>query len=324
MPGAGAEGLGVARRLWVASVGAVVLLAVSSTMARAQGPPINTQNAFVTGLNGAGLRTFFFSFNRSGLRLDGENVNDPLERQVRVRGQMFVVPYELMPNRLVLMGAVPYLDKTLETGTATGRRELSVRGFGDLALAAKVGVYQRDRPRLTTRAALFGRVKLPTGDDDAVGAAGEPLPKTLQLGTGSVDYSAGLIVTHSDGPLGLSGDLIYDFNTASDGFAFGDVLHYDIALGYRVLPRVYRTYPARQINLYIEANGIWSGRSTSGGVALPDSGGSLLLLSPGVQFIPWPSVAFEATLQVPVWQDLNGAQLEFDPVFKVGLRWLMF
>jgi hypothetical protein len=35
-------------------------------------------------------------------------------------------------------------------------------------------------------------------------------------------------------------------------------------------------------------------------------------------------VAFEATLQVPVWQDLNGAQLELDSVFKVGLRWLLF
>ena len=150
------------------------------------------------------------------------------------------------------------------------------------------------------------------------------MPKTLQLGTGSVDYSAGFIVTHSIGPLGLSGDLIYDFNNASEGFAFGDVLHYDIALGYRVLPRVYRTYPAKQINLYLEANGTWSGRSTSGGTTLPDSGGSLLLLSPGVQFIPWPSVALEATYQVPVWQDLNGAQLAFDPVFKVGLRWLLF
>jgi len=324
MPGTRAVALGDGWRRGLASAGAVALLAVSPAMARAQGPPINTQNAFVTGLNGAGLRTFFFGFDRSGLRLDGERVSDPLERQVRVRGQMFVVPYELMPNRLVVMGAVPYLDKTLETAAATGPRELSVRGFGDLVVAAKVGVYQRDRPNLTTRAALYGRLKLPTGNDDAVDAEGEPLPKTLQLGTGSVDYSAGLIVTHSSGPLGLSGDLIHDFNNASEGFAFGDVLHYDIALSYRVLPRVYRTYPAKQINLYLEANGTWSGRNTSAGKALPDSGGSLLLLSPGVQYIPWPSLALEATYQVPVWQDLNGAQLEIDPVFKVGLRWLLF
>ncbi len=72
MPGTRPEGLGDARRRGLACVAAVALLAVSPTMAQAQGPPINTQNAFVTGLNGAGLRTFFLSFNRSGLRLDGE------------------------------------------------------------------------------------------------------------------------------------------------------------------------------------------------------------------------------------------------------------
>ncbi len=324
MSGARAMTRWVLRRRWIASIGAAALLALWSAMARAQGPPINTQNAFVTGLSGAGFRTFFFSFDRSGLRLEGEEVSDPLDRQVRVRGQMFVLPYELVPNRLVVMGAVPYLDKTLEAGPGTNRQELSVNGFGDLALAAKIGVYQRDRPNLTTRMALFGRLKLPTGDDDALGPEGQPLPKSLQLGTGSVDYSAGFILTHSVGPLGLSGDVIYDFNTSSEGFAFGDVLHYDLALGYRILPRVYRTYPAKQINLYLEANGTWSRRNTLDGEALPDSGGQRLLLSPGIQFIPWPSFAVEATYQVPVWQDLNGAQLEFDPTFKVGIRWLLF
>ena len=150
------------------------------------------------------------------------------------------------------------------------------------------------------------------------------MPKSLQLGTGSVDTSAGFILTHSVGALGLSGDVIYDINTDSDGFAFGDVLHYDVALGYRILPRIYRTYPAKQINLYVEANGTWSRRDTLQGNPLADSGGPLLLLSPGVQFIPLANFLVEATYQVPVWQGLNGAQLGFDPTLKVGLRWLMY
>ena len=92
---------------------------------------------------------------------------------------------------------------------------MSVSGFGDLAVAAKLGIYQRDRPNKTTRMALFGRVKMPTGDNNAVGPEGQALPKSLQLGTGSVDGSAGFILTHSVGPLGLSGDVIYDVNTES-------------------------------------------------------------------------------------------------------------
>ena len=317
----------LAARFWivnprfVATVGLAGLLAIWPALAQAQGPPINTQNAFVTGLSGAGFRTFFLSFDRSDLRLDGKKVPDPLDRQVRVRGEIFVFPYELVSNRLVVMAVLPYLDKTLEMGSPGSRQQSSVNGFGDLAVAAKLGICQRDRPNMTTRAALFGRVKLPTGDDDAVGPGGQPLPKSLQLGTGSVDASAGFILTHSVGALGLSGDVIYDVNTDSEGFAFGDVLHYDVALGYRILPRIYRTYPAKQINLYLEANGTWSRRDQ--GNPLADSGGSLLLLSPGAQFIPWANFLVEATYQLPVWQDLNGAQLGFDPTFKVGLRWLM-
>ncbi len=319
-----------AARLWVASrgirasVGLAGVLAIWPALAQAQGPPINTQNAFVTGLSGAGFRTFFQSFDRSDLRLDGEKVTDPLDQQLRVRGEIFVFPYELVSNRLVVMAVLPYLDKTLVMGSPGSRQQLSVNGFGDLAVAAKVGIYQRDRPNLTTRAALFGRLKLPTGDDDAVGPGGQPLPTSLQVGTGSVDASTGFILTHSVGPLGLSGDVIYDFNTDSEGFAFGDVLHYDVALGYRILPRIYRTYPAKQINLYLEANGTWSRRNTLQGNPLDDSGGPLLLLSPGVQFIPLANFLVEATYQVPVWQGLNGAQLGFDPTLKVGLRWLMY
>ena len=319
-----------AARFWtvnprfVATVSLAGLLAIWPALAQAQGPPINTQNAFVTGLSGAGFRTFFQSFDRSDLRLDGEKVTDPLDQQLRVWGEIFVFPYELVSNRLVVMAVLPYLDKALETGSPGSRQQLAVNGFGDLAVAAKVGIYQRDRPNLTTRAALFGRLKLPTGDDDAMGPGGQPLPKSLQLGTGSVDASVGLILTHSVGALGLSGDVIYDVNTASEGFAVGDVLHYDMALGYRILPRIYRTYPAKQINLYLEANGTWSRRNTLQGTPLADSGGPLLLLSPGVQFIPLANFLVEATYQVPVWQGLNGAQLGFDPTFKIGLRWLLY
>lgn len=312
------------RQLFAGAWMLVALLAAWPTPALAQGPPINTQDAFVTGLSGGAFRTFFFTFDRSGLLLDGETVTDPLDRQIHVRGQAIVLPYEFVANRLVVMAVAPYLDKTLELGPPENRQRLSAKGFGDLAIVAKLGIYQNDGPNRTTRVALFGRLKMPTGKDDATVPGGQPLPKSLQLGTGSVDYSAGVILTHSVGPVGLNADFIYDVNTADEGFAFGDVLRYDIALGYRILPRVYRTYPAKQINLYLEANGTWSQRSTLAGNSVADSGGDVLRISPGVQFIPGAGFLVEVTYQVPVWQDLNGAQLEFAPTFKVGLRWLIF
>ena len=114
--------LRVASRRFAVRVGLAALLTIWPTMAQAQGPPINTQNAFVTGLSGAGFRTFFLGFDRSGLRLDGNKIADPLERQVHVRGEMFVLPYELVSNRLVVMAVLPYLNKTLEMGLPGNRQ----------------------------------------------------------------------------------------------------------------------------------------------------------------------------------------------------------
>ena len=79
-----------------------------------------------------------------------------------------------------------------------------------------------------------------------------------------------------------------------------------------------RDTPRRSINLYLQATGTWSRRDTLRGNRSADSGGSLLLLSPGVQFISWVNFLVEATYQLPVWQDLNGTQLGFAVV--CGLR----
>ena len=58
----------------------------------AQGPSINTETAFVTGLQGAALRSFFFSVRRSGLLQDGRRISDPLDRKVSVFGLPLILP----------------------------------------------------------------------------------------------------------------------------------------------------------------------------------------------------------------------------------------
>ena len=187
-----------------------------------------------------------------------------------------------------------------------------------------MNIFQRDRPDQTTRAALFGRLKLPTATDDELGPGGDPLPKPLQLGTGSVDYSAGISLTHSVGPLGLSGALTHDFNTASDEFAFGDVLHYDMALGYRVMPRIYRAFPAKQINIFLEANGHGDSQKHTNRRRRDRYGRRCAVALPGDPVHPAGGFLIKATYQVPVRQGLNGTQLEFKPTFKAGIRWLLF
>jgi len=303
---------------------AVAFLLVNVQRASAQGPPINTDTAFVNGLQGAAFRSFVFSVNRSGLVRDGQDIIDPFDQEVSIFAIPIVVPYEVVKNKLDLVGGIPVLHKRMAFTEDGERQELTNSGFGDLFIGAKYLFLQKDAPGKTTRMAAVGRIKFPTGKDDETDARGNKLPRPLQLGTGSVDYSAGVVVTHVVRRIGLNADLIYNFNTEASDFAFGDTLKYDFALGYRVSPRKYEAYPAKQWNAYLELNGEFARRNKLNGVPLPDSGGNVTFLSPGIQFIPYGSFLVEASLQIPVIQNLNGTQLKFHPAFTVGFRWLIF
>lgn len=203
--------------------------------ARSQGPPINTDTAIISGIEGAALRSFLKYTKKSG---DGE---------LTVLTVPVVIPYELLPNRLLFVGKIPYQRKERKTAA----QRLSSSGFGDLSLTLKYLFYQKDALKETTRAVLSGGIKLPTGDDGKPG-----LSRPLQDGSGSYDYHAGIVLTHVKERIGLNADIVYTLRTESNGFRFGDTLRYDLAFGYRLIPAVYRTYPAKQLNLYVELNGI--------------------------------------------------------------------
>ena len=56
----------------------------------------------------------------------------------------------------------------------------------------------------------------------------------------------------------------------------------------------------------------------------PHSGGHVLFLSPGLQYIPLSRLLAEASVQLPLLKDLNDTQLEPDWTLSVGIRVLLF
>ncbi len=309
---------------WKTLITAIGLSGLFASIATAQGPPINTETAFVIGLDGAALRTFVQTVKKSKLLRDGARIADPLEREVRVVAMPLIFPHELISNRLVIGAGIPYLDKEMRLTRDGDQQLLSARGLGDLTLFAKYQLLQWDAPKKTTRLTFKGLLKLPTGEHEGSDGEGNMLPRGVQLGTGSVDYAAGLIFTHVVGRLGINADAFYGFNGETEGFEFGDALNYDLALGYRVYPALYETYPSPYATVYLEANGRFQQKSRIGGQRVADSGGHTLLLSPGVQYIPLRNLILEMSIQVPVRQKLNGTQLGTDFIFKGGIRWLIF
>ncbi|MGB6668422.1 MAG: hypothetical protein WBE73_08780 [Candidatus Acidiferrum sp.] len=61
-------------------------------------------------------------------------------------------------------------------------------GVGDAMVLVKYRFYRRDSPRGTTQASVTIGPKLPTGQTDLLGAAGNRLTTSLQPGSGSTDF----------------------------------------------------------------------------------------------------------------------------------------
>jgi len=236
----------------------------------------------------------------------------PVNREVDVVAIPNVLVYGATPE-LSLFAIMPYIFSNIElTEPSSGKRtDKDDNGIGDLTLLARYTVYARDYPAGTTRFALLGGTKLPTGDDDL-----KPIT------TDSVDFPLGGVttVTWGFGRHEVDADVIYNINTEAEDFERGDDLIYDLAYQFRFYPWTLPEVGAPNfLYLVAEANGVFSQKSELNGETIDDSGGHILFLSPGIQFVT-KRIVLEASIQLPVIQDLNGNQVETDFVLVTGFR----
>ncbi len=95
-----------------------------ANQAEAQGPPINTETAFVTGLESGAVRSFGKATRQIGSLPGGRG-------ELNIISIPLIVPYELLPNKLVVGASMPYLDKEKKTTINGERKSFSDSGFGD-------------------------------------------------------------------------------------------------------------------------------------------------------------------------------------------------
>lgn len=282
---------------WVFLLFLLAVAALGTDPAFSQGPPINTEAALLAGFSNA-FRASSQIIEQSG-RLPGGMSGD-----LSVRAVSLIFPYAITQGRLVIGGAIPYLDKELDIKGPGGTTRLSERGLGDLHLFAEYAFFIRDEKEKTTRVIAIGGIDLPTGSHGNPG-----LPPGLWNGSGAENYFIGTAFSYIPARWGVYTDLIYRITSEGSGFEFGDTLRYDLAIGYRLWPAIYETYPSPQINLFLELNGLWEQKSrdfSSDGNKVPDSGGNRIFLSPGIQYIPGRAFLIEASIQLPLVENLNG------------------
>ncbi|MFV2008129.1 MAG: transporter, partial [Longimicrobiales bacterium] len=287
----------------------------------AQALPFHTETAITTGFEEEAARTFVNFFGREGLFRDGEEVADPMLRDVSVFVQPLVVlPYAITPmwtTRVI----VPVVRKSMDfTTPANARQSYGTTGVGDVIVDTKWVFFSKNRLGGTTRIGIEGGVKIPSGSTGASLPDGSLAPRPLQVGSGSWDFPFKALFTMTQGHFGLTGNAGYRINTASEGFRAGNVFSYDVAVGLRFMPWVYRSLRDKSLVAYLELNGEVGQKSELDGAPNPDSGGHVLFLSPDIQWIPAPWLLFEGSVQFPIVQSLNGTQLQYDTRFQLGTR----
>lgn len=240
------------------------------------------------------------------------------DRNLKVLGGVSVLGSGVTSD-LALFGVLPYLDEELNLTMPGGQRVTrSTRGIGDAQVFARYTVFQKDMRGSNFRVAPFMGVKLPTGNDNDSDGLGR-LPQPLQLGSGSWDPFGGVVATYQTLDYEMDTQVSYKANTEANGFAFGDEFRFDTSLQYRLLPRELGTGVPGFLYGVIETNLLHQAKNKVSGVNDPNSGGTTLFLSPGLQYVTKKWV-LEAIVQFPVVQHLNGAALKDDFIVRTGFR----
>ncbi|MCB9719731.1 MAG: transporter [Candidatus Omnitrophica bacterium] len=181
-------------------------------------------------------------------------------------------------------------------------------GLADLSLITKYRLYRHNTPEYTLGVASTVGLEIPTGTDEFSSKTWDLIP--------------GVFTSWRKGRWSSDLSIAYAWNGFSDegvgGRDPGDELSVDWALAYQfsvghradtslfpVIELSYKNIDADELN----------------GDAVTNTGESVLYVSPGIKFAK-SSFVVEALVQIPVWQEQDGLQLERGVGSILGIRYL--
>ncbi|WP_229238259.1 hypothetical protein [Dyella amyloliquefaciens] len=231
-------------------------------------------------------------------------------------------------NRVTLLGAdynvsrywgvsfqLPYTDRYHQT-IAPGDTDVSTsdaQGIGDLRVLAHYQGFSDD----AGLGLQFG-VKLPTGrftqTFESGPQAGELLDRGLQLGTGTTDALLGIYKSgYLSESIGYFGQAMAQVALdAREQFRPGNSVNLNFGVRYLGTGRF---TPQIQLNIHSEQ------RESGAQADRANSGATLAYLSPGLGMKVTNRLAAFAFVQVPVYQRVNGLQLEPRNVWSLGMQY---
>jgi len=192
----------------------------------------------------------------------------------------------------------------------------ATNNIGDIRVFGRYTFLQQDKPSQTLRIAGFGGIKAPTGDDTKADGLGT-LPIPLQAGTGAWDYFGGAVLTFQRLDYQIDAQFKLDQKGKANNFELGNEIRTDASFQYRLSPLNDDTHSF--VYGVLEANLIYQDKNAVSGNDDPNSGGTTLFLTPGIQYVTIKYI-LEAAIQIPIFQNLNGFALETDYLLTTGFR----
>jgi hypothetical protein len=213
-------------------------------------------------------------------------------------------------------------------------------GIGDLSVLGQYRFYDDRAARI--EAALLLGIKIPTGETGERARGGERFETEFQPGSGSWDGLFGLALSKRVGPWSFDGNVLYALATeGAQDTDLGDRFQYNAAVSYRLIggpaagtrpmyagafpepmfhggPKAHAHHhaelprsPKPALDLVLEINGEWHARQEIAGVKDPNSGGNVVLLSPGLR-VSYDAWSGFVSVGLPIASSMNGLQAEAD------------
>ena len=194
-------------------------------------------------------------------------------------------------------------------------------GLGDAVLRVQRSLRQDDGVLTSTRWALFGDVRLPTGDDTALEGRVRALPKLLQPGMGSYGVGAGGVCTVIRDRHRFSAALSGRWNAEADDFQMGKEIHAGLSYWYRLRPAVFGAdRHLTEVRPVLEALLNHRFESERGGNGTGDDG-AVVWLAPGLQVYPSRDLLVQASVALPIVNEIDDVLGRREWSALLALRW---
>jgi hypothetical protein len=211
---------------------------------------------------------------------------------------------------------LPYLHRD-HTTVAEGDTDISTSRSSSIGDLRVLGRYQGFSPEHDW-GLQFG-LKLPTGSTNVNFSggpqAGEPLDRGLQPGTGSTDLLLGL---YRFGPISQSLDY---FTQALLQVPLSSKDDFKPGLGANLTAAGIRYVSGGAVVPHLQINVRTERRESGANADIPNAGATLAYLSPGATATLTDKLKLYAFVQLPIYQRVNGLQLEPKYSASVGLHY---